>query len=510
MELMDGQRQFGWSPAGPIAEAYGKSLANGKVAVCVGPTGGGKTTESIRRTIRIAQAQHPSPQDGIRKARIIVLAPTYRKLWDQVVGSYQDEIKWSKSAPGWKGGVGEPCEHIYDFMWKDDYNRDIGQVHVEVLFRAPGEGNLEDFFRGLKATAFWIPEMDTHETVDLLSLASNRTHRYPEMDDRPDDPNLPTAYGGVYGDANAPIVGSWFHKRFFLERKDSDLLFLQPPGYDENSPDGFHALAENKHNLRKADRQFYRTKAGNHEEHDVERLLKNRPGFSRNGKPVYEYFNPITMASPEGFDPDPNLPVVVGLDAGSNTLRHGAVFFQRTYGGQLRALAEYSPEGQSDIVEAAEAIKRLRETRFAACKQVEIVVDPAARGQSAVKRGVTWVDMLRGMTGLDVRPAQTNVPSVRRAAIKDLLKKQAGPGIPAFMISSPHCPRYLAACAGEFRYKKTGDKVSELPEKNTASHVAEGGEYGAMGIMGVGQTDALISDARDRADDGFMAAILPD
>lgn len=510
MSLFERPTQFGWSPAGPVAEAYGLSQVNGTVAVCVGPTGGGKTTESIRRTIRVAQAQHPSPIDGIRKGRTVVLAPTYRKLWDQVIPSYRDEISWSKTAPGWKGGTGEPCEHIYDFMWRGEDGRDIGQVHVEVLFRAPGEGALEDFFRGLKATAFWIPEMDTHETVDLLSLASNRTHRYPEMFDRPDDLNLPTAYGGVYGDANAPVIGSWFHRRFFIERRASDLLFLQPPGYDENSPDGFHPQAENKHNLAKADRQFYRTKAANHEEHDVERLLKNRPGYSRNGKPVHPLFNSITMVSPEGFDPDPDLPVVIGMDAGSNTLQHAAVFLQRTWGGQVRVLADMSPEGQTDIVEACTEIKRIRDTRFARCRQVEIVVDPAATGQSAMKRGVSWAQVIQQITGLPVRLAQTNDPALRRSAVDQMLKKSAAPGIPAFVASAPHCQAVIAALAGEYRFKRTQDKVSLVPEKNGASHVADALQYGMLGLNGVGPIDANIHADEERGETADHGALLPD
>lgn len=502
-------RQFGWTTAGPVAAAYGRSFKNGSVAVCVGPTGGGKTTESIRRTIRVAQLQHPSPIDGVRKGRTVVLAPTYRKLWDQVIPSYKDELSWSDK--GWTGGKGEPADHIYDFEWRMDDGR-VEKVHVEVLFRAPGEGDLEDFFRGLKATAFWIPEMDTHETVDLLSLASNRTHRYPEMRDRPDPdrrPDLADAYGGVYGDANAPIIGSWFHDRFFLETKASDLLFLQPPGYDPDSVDGFHPQAENKHNLRRADRQFYRTKAANHEHHDVVRLLENKPGYSRQGKPVHEHFNAITMKAIDGLEPDPNLPVVVGLDAGSNTLSHSAVFFQRTFGGQVRALAEVPYEGQSDIVEVSLAIKRLRETRFAACRDVEIVADPAVMGQSAAKRGVTWCQMIQVETGLPTRPAPSQDPGVRRGALDQVLKKQAGPGTPAFMVDAIHCPSLIKALAGGYHFKRTKNAYSEIPVKDKHSHIADACHYGVLGLNGVGSIPAHNPHDWEEGHSGDLGALLP-
>lgn len=501
--------QFGWAEAGPVAGAYGRWQENGSIAVCVGSTGSGKTTESIRRTIRVAQWQHPSPIDGVRKGRTIVLAPTYRKLWDQVVGSYQDEIPWANKEGGWRGGHGEPADHIYDFMWKEN-GRDIGRVHVEVLFRAPGENQeLAEFFRGLKATAWWFPEMDTNPDEALLSLASNRTHRYPEMRDRPDDPNLPTAYGGVFGDANAPIIGSWFHDRFFLERRPSDKLFLQPPGYDPMSPDGFHALAENVMNLKKADRQYYKTKAANHDEHDRIRLLENKPGYSREGKPVHPLFNAITMSSPEGFEPDATLPLVIGLDAGSNTLSHAAAFVQRSWGGQVRVLAEIPYESQTDIVEVSAEIKRLCETRFSACRNVEIVVDPAAGGQSAMKRGVTWAQMIRGLTGLPVRPSPSQDPGVRRAAVDQILKKQAGPGIPAFICSAPHTQQLMKALAGMYHYEKKKKGYAEAPKKNEYSHIADALQYAVLGLNGVGVIEAHNHEPERAPDTVDHGALLP-
>lgn len=506
MSLDTAQNAFGWTQAGPVAGAYGESRS--PIAVCVGPTGGGKTTESARRTVRIALWQHPSPRDGIRKARIVVLAPTYRKLWDQVIPSYKKVITWWKS--GWKGGTGEPAEHVYDFTHRDPLTGLESRCHVEVLFRAPGDGDLEEFFRGLEATAFWFPEMDTHETEDMLSLASNRVGRYPEPDDRPDDPTLPTAYAGLYGDANAPRIGSWFHTRFFIRRRAADRLYLQPPGFDDGAPDGFHPLAENQANLRKISRTYYRDRAATHEEHDVERLLKNRPGYSRHGKPVHPLFNSLTMSSVEAMEVDPSLPVVIGMDAGSNTLRHAAVFKQRTFGGQVRTLAEMPSEGQTDIVEACAEIRRIRESRFAACRQVEIVVDPAARGQSAMKKGITWAQVIQQLTGIPVRLAQSNDPSLRRSATDQLLKKQAGPNVPAYMIDAEHCPSLMGALAGEYRFKKTGDKVSPVPDKNAASHLAEANQYADMGLAGVGSVEPIIHGDRGGGHDADMAAILPD
>jgi hypothetical protein len=54
----------------------------------------------------------------------------------------------------------------------------------------------------------WLPEADTNgDLAAILSLGSNRAGRYPEPDDRPEGSS---AYAGIFGDANAPMIGSPF------------------------------------------------------------------------------------------------------------------------------------------------------------------------------------------------------------------------------------------------------------------------------------------------------------
>jgi hypothetical protein len=80
-------------------------------------------------------------------------------------------------------------------------------LHVEVLFRAVNDLDIEEFFRGFEFTAIWLPEADTNgDLAAILSLGSNRAGRYPEPDDRPG--HRPSAYAGIFGDANAPMIGS--------------------------------------------------------------------------------------------------------------------------------------------------------------------------------------------------------------------------------------------------------------------------------------------------------------
>lgn len=474
-----------WKPAGPVVEAYGLSRA--PLAVCIGPTGGGKTTESIRRYIRIAQWQHPSPIDGLRKARILVVGTTYRRVWDQIIPSYLEEIPWAMTkgpSNKWTGARGDPADHHFTIGWQG-----FGLCYIEVLFRAVGETDLEQFFQGFQCTAVHIPELTTWESGDVISKAANRVGRYPKPDDRPDEAlGLPDAYQGVFADANAPEIGTWAHERFYLQPRAGDAVFIQPPGYDPDSPDGFHPQAENAANLKKLSRTYYRDRAAQHEPWDVRRLLQNKPGYSRHGQPVHAHFSIERHVSRSSIPVDPAADLVIGVDAGSNTLRPSAVFKQRTFGGQVRSLAEVVPRTQLDMHQFCEEIVRIRTTRFAAIPndRVVIVVDPAARSQSAMKKGVTWAQVIGQLTGLAVIFAPSQAQAVRMAATDTLLKRDCAPGEPAFVVSGPECPGYIEALAGGYRFKRTGDKLSPTPDKTTwHADVADAGQYGDLGIVGV-------------------------
>lgn len=440
----------------------------------------------------------------MRKARIGVIAPTYRRLWDQVIPSYKKEIdpNWGigDGKAGFKGARGDPADHVFIAQGHDGV-----KLHVEVLFRAVGEIALEDFFRGFEVTAWWLPEMDTHESEDLLSFASNRVGRYPEPDDRPDDPDLPTAYAGVWGDANAPVIGSWFHKRFWLKtgRMAGDAVFIQPSGL---SPDH-----ENRDNLRKIRRDYYQHLATTMELRLARRFVENRPGHSRHGLPVHDQFDDQRMVTEARIDANPNLPLWIGADCG-NTLVPAAVFLQRAF-GQVRALGEVVPVGQMDIVEFAREVRRLRETRFAHVTQAVLVVDPSAITASATNRQTTFAQILQAETNIEVFLAPSNDPLARRSALDQVLKRSGPPGEPGFVVSGPDCPGLVAALAGGYCFAKRGDKSSETPAKvHPHCDVAEAGQYGVLGMEGLGAAVAggFIPEAGGHADAGSLPPILQD
>lgn len=474
-----------------MANAYGQSQA--RVSLCVGPTGGGKTTESVWKCLRVAQWQHASPRDGIRRARIKVVTPTYRKAWDSVIPSYRNAIKdlgvLDAAFGKWTGGAGEPAKHQFQVRWPG-----YGILELEILFRAINDQGLEDFVRGDEVTAWWIPEADTLPE-DLIPLALNRVGRWPMPNDRPvDPPNV--SYAGVFGDLNVPDLDSWFYNKMWLaaNRPDHWHLFRQPPGL---LPDGLtqNPAAENLANLMKIDPNFYPNQARDMEKWAVRRFLMCRPGHSRFGEPVHDDFDDELHVATATIPVDPQQPILIGVDGGGNTMMPGATFGQRDYQARWGVLAEFSPTAQTNVDELGTEILRVLNVRVRRAKGALITIDPAAAIPSP-QSPYTYAQQLQAKTGIEVRMAPTNDPQRRRAALKKPLQQTVA-GKAAFQVD-PSCTGLIKGLAGGFSYARKDKAKGVLrPVKNQSSHVTEACEYmvmtgdgvegffgGAMGIEG--------------------------
>lgn len=478
-----------------MARAY--ELSNEATSVIIGPTGGGKTESSVRRILRIARSQHPSPKDGIRKCRIVCVGPTYRDLWDKAIPSYWKVFP--KSMGQWTGGKGDPATHIMDLNLVEMVNgkRVETSLHIEVWFRAKGsEQNLEDFVRGLECTAWWLQEMDQLD-ASILSLVSNRVGRYPEPEDRwdPEDPihaahikamGWKPAFKGVWGDSNMPVIDSWLDKLAFKLKGLGRGLFLQPPGLLDDGT--VNPKAENLHNLRRIDPRTYAALAegmlkapdGNGQ-YDVDRLLKCKRMHDRRGRPVYDIFVE-TDVKVTGLTADPNQLLIIGADTGG-TLKNAAVFMQPRRNGGVNCLAEISPrERQLTLTEFSHEILSILSMRFYTCRHVLLVIDPAAKAKMVdgiFHQDISYWQFLMAQTGLDTVPASTNDPGLRRTAGKRPMKEKNH-----LFIDADFCPDLMAALGGGYHFRKVGDAVSPEPAKNDYSHVAEAYEYGCLQIDG--------------------------
>ncbi len=487
-----------WTYAGPVEQAYERSRA--PLAMVIGPTGGGKSTGSARRCLRAGMWQNPSPRDGIRRARTICICPTYRRAWDQVMPSYFKVFPQTMGL--FRGSRGDPADHIYDVAMR--INGEVSQVHIEVLFRAVNDLDIEEFFRGFEYTAVWLPEADTNGDLwPLLSLGANRLGRYPEPEDRPEDGAA--AFTGIWGDANAPIIGSPFHTRFYLRRVEegkeapkTDEVYIQPSGFSVN--------AENMQNLRRINPDYYGDMASKLSEYDIGRLIKNRPGYGRHGRAVHPNFDQETHVATRTIDVDPYATVYVGVDCGSNALHPAATFSQNSYSGQWRTLAEiHFAEGQMTTQELGANIRIVLNSRFAGLKRdvgAMLCLDPAAASRNASSE-YTTAALLQDAAGVEANLAPTNDPKLRRAGMDKLFKRSVGPGEPAKIID-PACLGLIQGYAGGFHYPKRANTFSPLPAKNEYSHVCEADEYAVLTAEGLDATEGrFIRPAGAMADSGL-------
>lgn len=469
-----------WQFAGPVARAY--ELHKGPLTMIQGPVGGGKTTASARRYFRVATWQQPSPRDGKRKAKILCLCPTYRRAWDTIMPSYFKVFPQTMGE--FRGSRGDPADHIFDMEVSIQGVRQV--LHIETLFRAVNDLDIEDFMRGFEVTAMHLPEADTNtDLAQILSLGSTRVGRYPEPEDRSE--GVEPGYSGIFGDANAPVMGTAFHDRFY-ERKlpdggvapDTDKLFLQPSGFSPN--------AENLMNLKKIRPDFYAHMATQIDRYDVKRMIENRPGYGRHGEPVHPNFDQETHVALKSIPVEPLLPVYIGIDAGSNTLKPAATFSQRAYSGQWRKLDEiYLPDGQMTTQELGFEIRRRMETRFAKTSGALLCLDPAAGGRNASSEHTTAME-LQAYTQIEAQLAPSNKPENRRSATDRLFRASVGPGQPAILID-PICRGLIGGYTGGFHYKRRGNVVGLSPEKNSFSHVCEADEYAHLTIEGLGPSE---------------------
>ena len=447
----------------------------------------------------------------MRRARILCICPTYRRAWDTVIPSFFKV--YPKTKDNFRGARGDPADYFYTANMIIDGRETT--IYMEVLFRAVTDDvDIEDFFRGYEVTAYWLPEADTNKSLStILSLGSNRAGRYPEPDDRPE--NGPVAYKGIFGDANAPIIGSDHYERFYLKRMPekkaappTDAVFIQPSGFSPN--------AENMHNLRKIDPKFYENQALQLDKYDVDRMLANKPGPGRHGQAVHPNFNHERHVAKREIAVDPYSPVYVGVDAGSNTLHPGAVFYQKSYTGQWRAMAEiHIAEGQMNNDDFADKIREVYNFRFGLVQTRDngalLCVDPAAGSPNAhTENSASTAMELQAKTGIEVMLAPSNKLAHRRSALDKLFLGSVSGSEPAILIDPVHCPGLIEGLSGGFHYKKTSQGVSPTPAKTVHSHVCEAAEYAPLTIDGLDAREGRFIRPDGARDDPAPVAIYQD
>lgn len=427
-----------------------------------GPIGSGKSVGCVMEIARRAAMQAPA-RDGIRYTRCIVIRNTMSQLRDTVIRTFMD---WFP--PGVAGS------------WKETtmtYTLRFADVHCEVLFRALDGPDDVRRLLSLEATFCYINEL-REIPLDILVAVRSRVGRYPSKRD-----TGPT-WHGVWADTNPSSKDHYVYQKFVEEKPEGWELYMQPGGL---TPE-----AENRENLPP---RYYEDMMEGADEEWINVHVHGMWGRSKEGRPVYEGSWKTDFHTRTGLQVITASPVVIGLDAGRTP---AASFFQMDAKGRVLLLDELTSENMGMENFLAQKVKPLLFSRYTGIPAV-VSADPAVWQKSQLnEKSVADVIKAAGLTLPRPRgPAMGNRIEPRLRAVETLLNRQID-GEAAFLVDKDRCPQAVAGFEHSYRYKRKRDGAyEEVPEKNSASHLADSIQYGTMLVETGGDYAALTPRVRE-------------
>ncbi len=469
---------------GPVARAY--YFDDSTVVGIQGPVGSGKTTTKMLRKMRRAQNLPRSVIDGVRYYKPLFVRETYRQLWATVIPSY---LKiYPKNLGTWSGGRGDPVQHHIRF--EDEF----GEIDWLAQFMAFGD-NVMESMRGIEVTDLDIAEADTNP-LDTLTFGIGRIMRYPGKDHFTGyDPQF-LSYGQIDCEFNAPDEENWTFKVFHDEKarkeiamelnaalpegsKPISINFYRQPGYGEPGVENLEKLSPGYYEMQVALNKL----AG---KSDVtQRMVYNKTTYLRAGEPVFSReFNARIHVAETTIQPDPSLPLLIGLDQG---FKGAAVLAQFDQPYHWTILAElHFPNERLMAAEFGRRLARLIQERFSHLRLGDGWGDMA--GEQGASQGAdenaTWNKIVGQTAGFRVRPQRigTNRIQPRLEAIRAALEFVQG-GRPGLLID-PSC-KFLRR-GFEARYVWTdevdasGDKRKVPDKRLTEANVMDAAQYLAL------------------------------
>lgn len=490
-EIDDELDIYRYVPPGPVAAAYIKRLYGS--SFIMGPVGSGKTTASAFKRIVAATvapvAWHPEDRKPTRMCRWIVLRDSFRSAEKTVLESWR---QWfPKGYPGstWTGGNDRPVTHTLRFRGADG-------VRVEVIteFAGLGENSIETLMKGREYSGGWLNEFDTHADGALEDM-EQRVGRYPsadsllsvrELEDLSRELGVVVQSGQrkaiVIGDLNAPTLDNHAYKTLVtnIHKTPDRQFFRQPSGLSDE--------AENRHKL---EPDYYDRLVRNQEESFVMRMVENKFGYSRSGKPVYEGFDRTRHVAKREIGFDSALELIISIDVSMNTLNPAATFLQVKSPGRIAFIDELYLGHGVGAARFGEALKQRVDERYSDAVKIRVFVDPAAQ-YGADKEGgqLTAMETIAIILGLPllVPAGGSNELGGRLDAVKAELRGYLEPNT-HLIVCPVRCPLLIEGFEGKYRYKRRPERASaeyeDAPEKNHPhSDLQDAAQYGVQGVRG--------------------------
>lgn len=460
---LDRALNFDPTKIGPVATAFFNSTA--PVAAIMGPQGGAKTSTALMAGLRFACAWPRSQIDGVRYFRNVVIRDTYPNLEQTTLRSWHS---WVPRSVG-RYTAGAPHIHTLDMLHNGV------PVHYEAIFRAVGDLDIEEVFRGFEPNMVTMDEADAMSELLLINaLGRVRAGRHPGARH---GFMLP---GFVRLCFNAPDEDNWTYRRFVEALPEGWEFFRQPSGLSAQAENMAHLAPGYYAEMSKAAPDWW-----------VRRFVRNEFGYSRDGKPVYPEFSDAANIAAAPLAPQPELPLVIGVDGGGTP---AAVILQFAANGSARAIAELtSPPGTGAQAFAARILDLLaRQFPEHDLGDAEVWHDPSADyGKTLGKDGnQSWIEIFAAASGLRCRPSRCNNDATMR--LESLRFAFNHPPIdhqPALLIS-PACRELRRALNSKYRYRRKAiagaDQYEEKPDKaHPWSDVVDAAQYAYLNGAGV-------------------------
>ena len=411
-----------------------------------------KTTGIMFKILYHATRQEPSPVDGIRRTRFVVVRNTMPQLRDTTISSF---MTWFKP-----GEAGEWQATKNNFVFK------FGDVECEVLFRPLDTADDVQRVLSLEVTGAVLDEF-VDIPKEIVEALSARCGRFPSA------LHGGATWWGMWGASNPGNQDSWWYDWLDIDgngtRPANMNYFEQPSGL---SPD-----AENIENL-PGKRNYYTNLMVGKTTEWINQFIHVRWGYSLSGTPVFKMFNRDLHVAKHPLQFNPWLPLVIGFDAG---LTPSAIFGQQDANGRINVLHEITSENTGARRFCREYLKPALATKFPGLKSIILCADPAVvqRSQTDEK---SVLQILEEELQIKVHPAYSNTLADRIDAVDNYLSRLTEVG-PAYLVD-PSCKVLINGFTAGYRYSRnTKGVTSASPEKNKYSHPHDANQYMCMAFF---------------------------
>jgi hypothetical protein len=415
----------------------------------IGPVGSGKTTAIFFKLIYMAGLQAPSPIDGIRRSRCVIVRSTMPQLRDTTIKSFN---YWFKD-----GQAGKWKATTSDFILR------FGDVECEVMFRPLDTPDDVNRVLSLEVTFAIIDEF-VQIPQEIVEALSARCGRYP-----PEIDGGATNWG-MWGASNPGMETDWWYPML----EDHDALPPEQPVPDNwtyfKQPSGFSQDAENTENL-PGKRDYYTNLAKGKTIHWVKQFIEVCWGYSMSGKPVFPMFNRDIHIAKRPMVPNPARPLLIAYDPGK---RMGCVIGQYDDTvGKVRVFDEFALEDFATDRFITEKLKPRLARKYLGF-EVLVIPDPSSVNSSQAKQGSSVINELKRHFTVAYNPDNSIESRLDPAMYYMMRLTGDGPGVEI----DPTCLKLIRALTGGYKYTVSKSDVQrDIPDKNVHSNIADAFTY---------------------------------